>query len=89
MALDYARHGVRVNAVAPSFVETPMAARIFSGIEGEREFYEGTVPLGRFAQPSEIAKVVLHLVGDDATFTTGMVYTVDGGSTAGYFEPPR
>jgi meso-butanediol dehydrogenase / (S,S)-butanediol dehydrogenase / diacetyl reductase len=88
MALDYGPRGVRVNAVAPSFVETPMADRIFSGYEGERDFYRTTVPLGRFAAPSEIASVVLHLLSDDASFTTGAVYRVDGGSTAGYFQPP-
>ena len=89
MALDYGPRGVRINAVAPSFVETPMAERIFEGYEGERDYYKTTVPVGRFAQPAEIAGVVLHLVGSQSTFTTGMVYRVDGGSTAGYFRPQR
>jgi NAD(P)-dependent dehydrogenase (short-subunit alcohol dehydrogenase family) len=88
MALDYGPQGVRVNAVAPSFVETPMATRIFEDNPGEMDYYKTTVPLGRFARPEEIAKVAIHLLGDESSFTTGMVYRVDGGSTAGYFEPP-
>lgn len=88
MALDYGPRGVRVNAVAPSFVETPMASRIFEDNPNEMDYYKTTVPLGRFAGPQEIAKVAIHLLGDESSFTTGMVYRVDGGSTAGYFEPP-
>lgn len=88
MALDYGPRGVRVNAVAPSFVETPMAARIFQDNPGEMDYYKKTVPLGRFAAPEEIARVAIHLLGTESSFTTGMVYRVDGGSTAGYFEPP-
>jgi meso-butanediol dehydrogenase/(S,S)-butanediol dehydrogenase/diacetyl reductase len=88
MSLDYAPRGVRVNAVAPGFVETPMADRIFQGYEGEREFYKTTVPLGRFAAPSEIADAILHLVSDRASYVNGMVYRIDGGATAGYFRPP-
>lgn len=88
MALDYGPRGVRVNAVAPSFVETPMASRIFEGNPGEMDYYKTTIPLGRFARPDEIANVAIHLLGDESSFTTGMVYRVDGGSTAGYFEPP-
>jgi meso-butanediol dehydrogenase/(S,S)-butanediol dehydrogenase/diacetyl reductase len=88
MALDYGPRGVRVNAVAPSFVETPMATRIFDDNPDEMAYYKTTVPIGRFARPEEISKVALHLLGDESSFTTGMVYRVDGGSTAGYFESP-
>ena len=87
MALDYGPRGVRVNAIAPSFVETPMADRIFEGHESERDFYRATVPIGRFATPTEIADVALHLLSERASYTTGMVYRVDGGATAGYFQP--
>lgn len=86
MALDYGPRGVRVNAVAPAFVETPMADRIFANDGAERDYYRGTVPLGRFARPGEIAQAVLHLIGPDASYTNGLIYRIDGGATAGYFR---
>ncbi len=85
-ALDYGPLGVRINAVAPAFVETPMADRIFDGNDDERDFWKSAVPLGRFAQATEVAKVVLHLLGDEASYTNGHIYRIDGGSTAGYFR---
>lgn len=87
-ALDLGPRGVRVNAVAPGFVETPMADRIFDGDKDSWDYYQGTVPLGRFAQPAEVAKAILYLAGDEASYVTGTVHSVDGGSTAGYFSPP-
>ncbi|MCW2790873.1 MAG: 3-oxoacyl-(acyl-carrier-protein) reductase protein [Aeromicrobium sp.] len=86
-ALDFGPRGVRVNAVAPSFVDTPMADRIFAGIEDERDYWRGVVPLGRFATPAEVADAVLHLLME-ATYTNGHVYRIDGGSTTGYYQPP-
>lgn len=88
-ALDYGPRGVRINAVAPAFVETPMADRIFDGDEDERDFWKSAVPLARFARPSEVAKAVLHLLSDEASYTNGHVYRIDGGSTAGYFRQPN
>jgi NAD(P)-dependent dehydrogenase (short-subunit alcohol dehydrogenase family) len=86
-ALDYGPRGVRINVVAPAFVETPMADRIFDGDEAERTYWKSAVPLGRFAQPREVARAVLHLMSDEASYTNGHVYRIDGGSTAGYFRP--
>jgi meso-butanediol dehydrogenase/(S,S)-butanediol dehydrogenase/diacetyl reductase len=83
MALDYGPEAIRSNVVAPSFVETPMADRIFEGAEDERPAWEKRVPLGRFADPREVARVVAHLVSDEASYTNGHVYMVDGGETAG------
>jgi NAD(P)-dependent dehydrogenase (short-subunit alcohol dehydrogenase family) len=83
MALDYGPRGVRVNAVAPAFVETPMAERIFADDAAERGYYQGIVPLGRFARPDEIAAAVMHLVSAEASYTNGLIYRIDGGATAG------
>lgn len=88
-ALDYGPRGVRINAVAPAFVETPMADRIFDGDEGERDYWRSIVPLGRFAQPAEVAKAVFHLLDEQSSYTNGHVYRIDGGTTAGFFRPPR
>ncbi|GAB3199086.1 D-threitol dehydrogenase [Nocardioides hungaricus] len=86
-ALDYGPRGVRVNAVAPAFVDTPMADQIFDGDESERDYWRSAVPLGRFARPTEVATAVLHLLGEESSYTNGHVYRLDGGSTAGYYRP--
>jgi NAD(P)-dependent dehydrogenase (short-subunit alcohol dehydrogenase family) len=87
MALDYGPAGVRSNVVCPAFVQTPMADRIFADTpEGEIDFYRSTVPLGRFAEPAEVAAAIAHLIGPEASYTNGLVYNIDGGSTAGYFR---
>ncbi len=86
MALDYGQRGIRTNAVAPSFVETAMADRIFESDPASQTYYAGTVPLGRFARADEIASAVFHLLSDESSYVNGMVYRIDGGSTAGYFE---
>lgn len=86
LALDYGPHGVRCNAVCPSFVNTPMADRLLNmpGSHG-RDFYESRVPLGRFAEPQEVAAVITHLISQDASYTNGLTYVLDGGTTAGTF----
>jgi NAD(P)-dependent dehydrogenase (short-subunit alcohol dehydrogenase family) len=88
MALDFGARGVRSNVVCPAFVETPMADRIFANSPAEDyDFYRAAVPLGRFAQAQEVARVIAHLLSAEASYTNGMVYNVDGGSTAGYYRP--
>lgn len=87
MALDYGPRCVRVNAVAPAFVQTPMAERIFEHADDERDYYQRIVPLGRFARPGEVAQAVLHLASAEASYTNGLIYRIDGGTTAGYFQP--
>lgn len=88
MALDHGPQGIRCNAICPGFVETPMADRIFAGAsQGEREFFMSTVPLGRFARPDEVAAAVAHLSSTEASYANGLVYRLDGGSTAGYYRP--
>jgi len=84
LAIDHGRQGVRANAVCPGFVATPMADRLL-GTDGDRSAYERTIPLGRFAQPQQIAKVIAHLCSQEASHTNGMVYIADGGASAGFF----
>jgi NAD(P)-dependent dehydrogenase (short-subunit alcohol dehydrogenase family) len=86
MALDYGKHGVRCNAVCPAFVETPMAdALLKDASAAELAYYRGIVPLGRFATPDEVAAAVAHITSSEASYVNGLMYRLDGGSTAGYY----
>lgn len=78
-ALDHARDGVRVNAVCPGYVETPLASR---SIERRRDAILARVPLGRIGTVEEIAEVVVWLCSDHARFVTGEAIAADGGHTA-------
>lgn len=82
-ALEYAEEGIRVNAVCPAFIDTPMLER--SGIttdEGTRESFEALHALGRLGDAEEVAEAILWLSSDRASFVTGHPLMVDGGYTA-------
>jgi NAD(P)-dependent dehydrogenase (short-subunit alcohol dehydrogenase family) len=86
-AKEYAAAGIRVNTVNPSPVETRMMRSIESGMgeedaAGVKERISSNIPLQRYAEPEEIAKVMLHLASDDSSWVTGSVNLVDGGMTA-------
>lgn len=86
LALDHGPEGVRCNTVAPGFVETPMAERIFAGLTREEvQGWAQTVPLGRFARAEEVAACIAWLTSDEASYVNGQVHSVDGGATAGYY----
>jgi NAD(P)-dependent dehydrogenase (short-subunit alcohol dehydrogenase family) len=85
MALDHAREGIRVNAVCPGSVDTEMihaAWEKFGDVEEARRLWSEKHPLGRIAQPEEVAQAILFLASDDASFITGAALAVDGGLTA-------
>ena len=80
-AISFARHGVRVNAIAPGYIETPMTAPARE-VEEVGQGIADMHPMGRFGQPEEIAAAAAFLASDDASFITGIVLPVDGGYTA-------
>jgi NAD(P)-dependent dehydrogenase (short-subunit alcohol dehydrogenase family) len=80
-ALDYAQQGIRVNAIAPGLVRTPMIDDWMSD-PAMRETVLAYSPQGRVSEPEEIAGLVLFLASDLSPFINGAVYTIDGGQTA-------
>ncbi len=86
LALELARAGVRVNALAPGIVKTDFNIDLWRGPENERRL-AGAVPLGRLAEPEDVARAALFLASDDAAYITGAVIPVDGGWQA--TAPPR
>ena len=80
-ALNYGAHGVRVNAIAPGFIETPMTAE-FREDDATLEYLISLHPQGRLGRPEEIASVASFLASEDASFINGVILPVDGGYTA-------
>jgi NAD(P)-dependent dehydrogenase (short-subunit alcohol dehydrogenase family) len=80
-ASEWARHGIRVNAVAPGFCRTEMhAAQVASGAFDEQHYLD-TIPVGRFGTPEEVGTLVAYLASDDAAYVTGSCFVIDGGLT--------
>jgi NAD(P)-dependent dehydrogenase (short-subunit alcohol dehydrogenase family) len=85
MAVDYGRHGIRVNAVAPSFVITSINRAMFDRMRAEGAAWERLLdehPLRFLGEPADVASAVLFLASDEARWITGVVLPVDGGYTA-------
>jgi NAD(P)-dependent dehydrogenase (short-subunit alcohol dehydrogenase family) len=80
LALEWAMHGIRVNAVAPTFVRTELTASTLDRPEWAAELL-GRIPLGRFGEPEEVARAVTYLLSDAASLITGHTLVADGGYT--------
>ncbi|HEY4921642.1 MAG TPA: glucose 1-dehydrogenase [Xanthobacteraceae bacterium] len=79
LAVELAPDKIRVCAIAPVATETPLLPTFLGPAPGQREKFQATVPLGRLAQPQDIANMALFLASDDAAFITGNIVEVDGG----------
>jgi len=90
MALEWAEHGIRVNAIAPGFMDTPLAEPIWTDPETSR-WIHNRVPMERPGQPSELIGACLLLASEAGSFLTGQTLIVDGGAQAGgrWFHPDR
>jgi NAD(P)-dependent dehydrogenase (short-subunit alcohol dehydrogenase family) len=87
LAVEFARRGVRVNALCPGPVETPLLMRLFENSPGALERRLVHLPMGRFAQAREIVNGALFLASDESSYVNGSTFLVDGGLTAAYVTP--
>lgn len=81
VAIEYAQRGIRVNAIGPGFIETPMTQAWADSEDFRRAFFAHNIS-GRMGKPEEVAGTVLHLCSDAASFINGSLFIIDGGQTA-------
>src|SRR5207248_6207398 len=86
IAVEFARKGIRANALCPGPIETPLLAELLAD-PARRERRLVHIPVGRFGQAEEIARAALFLASDESSFITGATFVVDGGITAAYVTP--
>ena len=87
LGVEFAQRGVRVNALCPGPVNTPLLEELFAKDPEQAERRLVHVPIGRFAHPREIAQGALFLAGDESSFVTASTFLVDGGLSAAYVTP--
>jgi NAD(P)-dependent dehydrogenase (short-subunit alcohol dehydrogenase family) len=87
LAIEFARRGVRANALCPGPVETPLLTRLFAADRSAYERRRVHLPMGRLAQPAEIARAALFLASEESSYVNGTAFVVDGGITAAYVTP--
>jgi NAD(P)-dependent dehydrogenase (short-subunit alcohol dehydrogenase family) len=81
--LEYAKKGIRVNAVCPVFTITPLVEQIFQHDPSMEQKLEASIPMKRYGRPEEIADVIVYLCSDAASFITAVAMPIDGGTIAG------
>jgi NAD(P)-dependent dehydrogenase (short-subunit alcohol dehydrogenase family) len=87
LGVEFARRGVRVNALCPGPVNTPLLQELFAKDPEKAQRRLVHLPMGRFAEPGEIARAALFLASDDSSYVTASTFLVDGGLTSAYVTP--
>jgi NAD(P)-dependent dehydrogenase (short-subunit alcohol dehydrogenase family) len=87
LGVQFARDGIRVNAICPGPVSTPLSQELSDSDPGSAERQLMQIPMGRFAEPQEIANAVLFLASDESSFITASQFLVDGGISGAYVTP--
>src|SRR6059036_3022367 len=88
LGVEFARQGVRVNALCPGPIDTPLLRELYAADPKQAERRLVHVPIGRFARAEEIASAALFLASDESSFITASTFLVDGGISAAYVTPP-
>ena len=87
LGVEFARRGVRVNALCPGPVSTPLLQELFADEPEKAARRLVHVPMGRFAEPREVAQAALFLASDESSYVTASTFLVDGGLSAAYLTP--
>ena len=82
VAVSYASYNIRANAICPGPVNTPMQAKVIAADPARKQGQLNMIPLGRFAEPEEVALLALYLASDESSYVTGTLIPIDGGYTA-------
>lgn len=84
LAVELGPEGIRVNAIAPGFIRTPMSSKALDNDPARRDKVLGRTPLGRLGEPEDVANAVAFLVSEQAKFINGVILMVDGGNSIGF-----
>jgi len=87
LGVEFARSGVRVNALCPGPVNTPLLQELFASDPKKAERRLAHVPMGRFAEAREVASAALFLASDESSYVTAQAFMVDGGISSAYVTP--
>jgi NAD(P)-dependent dehydrogenase (short-subunit alcohol dehydrogenase family) len=87
LGIEFARRGVRVNALCPGPVSTPLLRELFAKDPEQAARRLIHIPMGRFAEPQEVAQAALFLAGDESSYVTATTFMVDGGLSSAYLTP--
>jgi NAD(P)-dependent dehydrogenase (short-subunit alcohol dehydrogenase family) len=82
LAIEWARHGIRVNGISPTHIRTPLVAKAMEANPETARYFVGNIPLGRLGEPEELVGAAVYLASDASSLVTGHILNVDGGHTA-------